>query len=71
MICHHQLNLQWDMGDASMVYVSWSQGFKSGGFSAADDGEPGDFCLLRSCRLLGGFRIYVSLTLISSLMMSP
>ena len=38
------LNLQWDMGDASMVYVSWSQGFKSGGFSAADDGEPGDFC---------------------------
>ena len=32
------------MGDASMVYVSWSQGFKSGGFSAADDGEPGDFC---------------------------
>jgi outer membrane receptor protein involved in Fe transport len=37
------LNLQWDMGDASMLYVSWSQGFKSGGFSAADDGEPGDF----------------------------
>ena len=33
------------MGDASMVYVSWSQGFKSGGFSAADDGEPGDFCV--------------------------
>ena len=31
------------MGDASMLYVSWSQGFKSGGFSAADDGEPGDF----------------------------
>ncbi len=39
------LNLQWDMGDASMVYVSWSQGFKSGGFSAADDGEPGDFAV--------------------------
>ena len=37
------LNLQWDVGDASMLYVSWSQGFKSGGFSAADDGEPGDF----------------------------
>ena len=36
-----------------MLYVSWSQGFKSGGFSAADDGEPGDL-LLRSCRLPGG-----------------
>jgi len=37
------LNLQWDMSDSSMLYASWSQGFKSGGFSAADDGEPGDF----------------------------
>ena len=37
------LNMQWDMSDSSMLYVSWSQGFKSGGFSAADDGEPGDF----------------------------
>ena len=37
------LNLQWDMSDDSMLYISWSQGFKSGGFSAADDGEPGDF----------------------------
>ncbi len=37
------LNLQWDVGDSSMLYISWSQGFKSGGFSAADDGEPGDF----------------------------
>lgn len=35
-------NLQWDISDSSMVYVSFSQGFKSGGFSAADDGNPGD-----------------------------
>lgn len=37
------LNLQWEMSGDSMLYISWSQGFKSGGFSAADDGEPGDF----------------------------
>lgn len=35
------LNLQYDIGD-SMFYISFSQGFKSGGFSAADDGAPGD-----------------------------
>lgn len=34
--------LQWDVGDDSMLYASFSQGFKSGGFTAADDGEPGD-----------------------------
>ena len=37
------VNVQWDVSDSSMLYISWSQGFKSGGFSAADDGEPGDF----------------------------
>ena len=36
------INLQWDVTDNSMLYVSFSQGFKSGGFTAADDGEPGD-----------------------------
>ena len=36
-------NLQWDVNGDSMVYVSFSQGFKSGGFSAADDGEPAGF----------------------------
>lgn len=35
-------NLQWNVGDDSMLYVSFSQGFKSGGFTAADDGNPGD-----------------------------
>lgn len=35
-------NLQWDITDNSMLYVSYSEGFKSGGFTAADDGEPGD-----------------------------
>ncbi|WOJ98121.1 TonB-dependent receptor [Congregibacter brevis] len=35
-------NLQWDISDDSMLYASFSQGFKSGGFTAADDGEPGD-----------------------------
>ncbi len=35
-------NLQWDVSDDTMLYASFSQGFKSGGFTAADDGEPGD-----------------------------
>ncbi len=35
-------NLQWDINDDTMVYLSYSEGFKSGGFTAADDGEPGD-----------------------------
>ena len=34
--------LQYDVGDYGMVYASFSQGFKSGGFTAADDGEPGE-----------------------------
>ena len=39
------VNVQWDMSDDSMLYASFSQGFKSGGFSAADDGEPGDYAV--------------------------
>jgi len=34
------LNLQWDAFDDTLLYLSLSQGFKSGGFTAADDGEP-------------------------------
>jgi iron complex outermembrane receptor protein len=34
-------NLQWEYSDDSMFYASWSQGFKSGGFTSADDGQPG------------------------------
>ncbi|MEM1111370.1 MAG: TonB-dependent receptor [Pseudomonadota bacterium] len=34
-------NLQWYATPDSMFYLSLSQGFKSGGFTAADDGEPG------------------------------
>lgn len=37
------VNLQWDVADDTMLYVSLSQGFKSGGFTAADDGEPGGY----------------------------
>lgn len=37
------INLQWDVTPESMLYVSFSQGFKSGGFTAADDGEPGGY----------------------------
>jgi len=33
--------VQWDVFEDSMLYASFSQGFKSGGFTAADDGEPG------------------------------
>ena len=35
-------NLQWDVTDDTMLYLTWSEGFKSGGFTSADDGEPGD-----------------------------
>jgi iron complex outermembrane receptor protein len=42
------VNLQWDMSDSSMLYVNWSEGFKSGGFSAADDGNPGDLPVRRT-----------------------
>ncbi len=34
------LNLQWDVFDDTMLYLSLSQGFKSGGFTSADDGSP-------------------------------
>ena len=36
------MNLQWDVSDNTMLYVTYSEGFKSGGFSAADDGNPGN-----------------------------
>jgi outer membrane receptor protein involved in Fe transport len=36
------VNLQWDVSDNTMLYVTYSEGFKSGGFSAADDGNPGN-----------------------------
>ncbi|MFK8018432.1 MAG: TonB-dependent receptor [Pseudomonadales bacterium] len=39
------VNFQWDVSDNSMLYASFSQGFKSGGFTAADDGEPGGAAL--------------------------
>jgi outer membrane receptor protein involved in Fe transport len=39
------INVQWDVGEDSMLYASFSQGFKSGGFTAADDGEPGQLSL--------------------------
>ena len=39
------VNVQWDVSDDSMLYASFSQGFKSGGFSATDDGEPGDYAV--------------------------
>ncbi len=39
------VTFQWDVGDDSMLYASFSQGFKSGGFTAADDGEPGGLSL--------------------------
>lgn len=36
------VNMQWDVLEDSMLYFTWSQGFKSGGFTSADDGNPGD-----------------------------
>lgn len=35
-------NMQWDVSENSMLYVTVSEGFKSGGFSAADNGKPKD-----------------------------
>ncbi len=35
------VNVQWDVTGDSMLYASFSQGFKSGGFTAADDQAPG------------------------------
>tara|TARA_R100000900_G_scaffold39187_1_gene32240 strand:- start:7804 stop:8919 length:1116 start_codon:yes stop_codon:yes gene_type:complete len=35
------INVQWDVTPDSMLYASFSQGFKSGGFTDADDQEPG------------------------------
>ena len=37
------LNVQWDALDSAMLYFSYSQGFKSGGFTSADDGEPAGY----------------------------
>jgi iron complex outermembrane receptor protein len=36
-------NFQWDVFDDTMLYLSLSKGFKSGGFTAADDGQPAGF----------------------------
>ena len=36
------LNVTWDASDDDMLYFTFSQGFKSGGFTSADDGQPGD-----------------------------
>jgi outer membrane receptor protein involved in Fe transport len=35
------VNAQWDYNDDTMFYATFSQGFKSGGFTSADDGQPG------------------------------
>ncbi len=37
------LNAQWDVLDDTMLYFSYTQGFKSGGFTGADDGEPAGY----------------------------
>ena len=37
------LNVQWDVIDDTMLYFSFTQGFKSGGFTGADDGEPAGY----------------------------
>ncbi|MDX1734510.1 MAG: TonB-dependent receptor, partial [Halioglobus sp.] len=49
------INIQYDVGEDSMLYISFSQGFKSGGFTAADDGEPGGLALAEfPCVNVGG-----------------
>ena len=34
------MNLQWEASDTSKYYISYSEGFKSGGFNAVDDQNP-------------------------------
>jgi len=34
------VNLEWKQSDTSMFYVSYSEGFKSGGFNSVDDQKP-------------------------------
>mgnify|MGYP001030678106 FL=1 len=34
------VNLQWEISDTSLLYASYSEGFKSGGFNAVDDQNP-------------------------------
>lgn len=34
------VNLQWEQSDTSKYYISYSEGFKSGGFNAVDDQDP-------------------------------
>lgn len=34
------VNVQWDITESVMLYASYSEGFKSGGFTGADDGMP-------------------------------
>lgn len=34
------VNLQWDVSDWAMTYVTWSKGFKSGGFDARSNASP-------------------------------
>jgi len=36
------VQLQWQVSDQDMLYLSASEGFKSGGFSASDNGKPAD-----------------------------
>ncbi len=36
------VNLEWDVNEDSMVYLSYSEGYKSGGFNGADDLEAID-----------------------------
>lgn len=31
------INIEWDMSDDAMIYLSYSEGYKSGGFNGADD----------------------------------
>lgn len=34
------VNLQWEQSDTNKYYISYSEGFKSGGFNAVDDQDP-------------------------------
>ena len=50
------LNLTWEMSDTSLLYVSYSEGFKSGGFNSVDDQNPeiaADGSILRTTPAIG------------------
>lgn len=55
------VNVQWDVIDDTMLYFSFTQGFKSGGFTGADDGEPAGYVAGQAPEPVPGFSGFTSI----------